>query len=93
MPVELAASLSAALDHEVGRWSSKSREILRRELASPVAYPFELKGHSYQAEVAILEDTSEYLHVVVTVDDTTLLGAIKPLNRSFLLRSDGTVDC
>lgn len=86
------SQLETVLEREVGSWASKSPGALRIELAQRAAYSFEVDGRPYQAEVEILEDTSEYLHVVVIVDDTSLGRAIKPLNRSFLVRSDGTVD-
>lgn len=69
---------------EVKRWSAKSCEQLVSELRDPQAYQVELNSKKYQVEVEILEDTAEYVHVMVAVDDGSLPASISPLTRTFV---------
>jgi len=72
------------LDAEVQRWSAKSYEQLVSELSDLQAYVVELESKEYQVEVEILENTDQYLHVMVAVDDGSLPASILPLTHSFL---------
>lgn len=72
------------LDAEVERWSAKSCEQLVCELQDLQAYEVEVDSKKYQVEVEILEDTAEYVHVMVAVDDGSLPASISPLARSFV---------
>ncbi len=76
-----------ALDAEVKRWSAKSSEQLVAELVEAGAYQVEFEGRQYQVEVQLLENTPEYLHVAVSVDDGSLPASLSPLGRSFLHRN------
>ena len=49
-------------------------------------YLVEMDGEKYQVEVEILEDTADYVHVAVAVDDGTLPASIRPESESFIRR-------
>jgi hypothetical protein len=68
----------------VKRWSAKSIEQLLAELGEVQAYETEFENKKYQVEVEILENTEKYVHVMVAVDDGTLLAALSPLNDTFI---------
>ena len=83
--------LEAALRQEVDRWAAKSYDALREELRDVVAYQ---RGHGescHQFEVQLLEDTEEYVHVSIGVDDGGWR-AFTPLCAGFLVYRDGHVD-
>jgi hypothetical protein len=84
--------LARCLQREVDRWSGKSFASLQQELKGPLAYRTTLEGREYQAEVQVLEADEERMHVLVSVDDLSLVRAIKPLNTSFFVYRDGGVD-
>ena len=72
------------LDSEVKRWSAMPCEQLVSELHDAQAYEVEFESKQYQVEVEILENTQEYLHVIVAVDDGSLPASILPLTHSFI---------
>ena len=72
------------LDAEVARWSGMSWEQLVAELHGVRAYQVEVESKQYQIEVELLENTKDYVHVVVGVDDGVLPRSIVPLTHSFL---------
>lgn len=72
------------LDSEVQRWSAKSCEQLVSELRDEQVYEVQLDSKKYQVEVEILEDTAEYVHVMVAVDDGSLPASLSPLTQTFV---------
>ena len=44
----------------------------------------------YQVEVELLEDTPEYLHIMIAVDDGSLPGSIHPESETFLYQKAQT---
>jgi len=72
------------LNAEVQRWSAKSYAQLVSELSELQAYEVELDSKQYQVEVEILENTDQYIHVMVAVDDGSLPASILPLTHTFL---------
>jgi len=72
------------LDSEVQRWSAMSCDQLIIELRNLQEYVVELESKKYQVEVELLENTDKYLHVMVAVDDVSLLAFIFPLTSSFI---------
>ena len=74
------------LDAEVQRWAARSCEQLAAELRDVVAYEITLDSRPYQVEVEILENTDDYLHVRVAVDDGTLPHSLFPLTQTFISR-------
>ena len=72
------------LDSEVKRWSAMSCWQLAFEMHEVQAYEVELDSKQYQVEVELLENTEKYLHVMVAVDDGSLLASTSPLTRTFI---------
>jgi hypothetical protein len=72
------------LDSEVKRWSALSSAQLASELQHVQAYEVELDSKTYQVEVELLENTAQYLHVMVAVDDGSLPASVSPLTDSFI---------
>jgi len=48
------------------------------------AYQVEFESKQYNVEVELLENTEQYLHVVVAVDDGSLPASISPLCHSLI---------
>jgi hypothetical protein len=78
------------LDAETERWSAKSCEQLIAELHEVQAYTVEAGSKQYQVEVEILENTKEYVHVILAVDDGSLPWSISPVSRTFIQQKDKT---
>jgi hypothetical protein len=76
------------LDAETKRWSAKTCSQLVRELSDVQAYELEIESKRYQVEVELLENTAQYVHVVVAVDDGSLPASFRPLAATFLLYKD-----
>jgi len=74
------------LDAEVKRWSAMSCGDLVSELHETQAYEVEFESKQYQVEVELLENTKEYLHVMVAVDDGSLPASLLPLTHSFICK-------
>lgn len=72
------------LDSEVARWSAMSCAQLVFELKELQAYEVELDSKRYQVEVELLENTENYLNVMVSVDDGSLPAALVPLTLTFI---------
>ena len=72
------------LDAEVKKWSAKSCAELVAELPDEQAYEVEFEGKQYQVEIQILENTDEYVHVGVSVDDGSIPASFSPLSKSFI---------
>ena len=72
------------LDSEVKRWSAMSYTQLVSGLHDQQIYETELDSKQYQVEVELLENTEQYVHVVVAVDDGNFSASIKPLTHSFI---------
>jgi hypothetical protein len=74
------------LDAELKLWSAKSCQELVSELSELRAYQLEMDSQPYQVEVELLENTAEYVHVSVSVDDGSLPSSLVPLSESFTKR-------
>jgi len=74
------------LDTEIRHWSSISCERLIAELHDVLAYQVEVDSKQYQVEVQLLENTNEYVHVLVGVDDGSLPASFAPLTKSFIFQ-------
>ena len=74
------------LESEVGRWSGMSWSQLLSELDDGLLeYQIEFESKQYNVEVDVLENTAQYLHVIVAVDDGSLPASITPLCHSLIL--------
>lgn len=80
------------LEDEVAAWASKKYKELKVELATPVSYETEREGRKYTVEVQVIEDTPDYIHVSLDVDDGSIVRTVLPLVKSFLVYRDGRVD-
>jgi hypothetical protein len=80
------------LDSEVKRWSAMSCDQLASELRDQQTYEVEFDSKQYQVEVQLLENTEQYLHVIVAVDDGSLPASLMPLSETFILQKSGPVD-
>jgi tRNA U54 and U55 pseudouridine synthase Pus10 len=74
------------LDAEAERWSKKSCDQLRSELKDLCVYEIEFESINHQIEVELLENTDEYVHVLISVDDGTLPASLSPVSCSFVQR-------
>lgn len=74
------------LDSELIRWSSMSCNEVLAELRTRDTYEVVAESKQYQVEVVLLENTPEYLHVSIAVDDGSLPWSIRPESTSFLCR-------
>jgi hypothetical protein len=72
------------LEIEVRKWSGKSSDELLAALLEVRAYEVEFDGKRYQVEVQLLENTDQYVHVGVDVDDGSLPASFRPLSDSFI---------
>lgn len=53
-------------------------------LGEEQCYEVEFGSEKYQVEVKLLDNTDEYLHVGVFVDDGTLPASLRPESASFI---------
>lgn len=74
------------LQREMSRWSSMSSNDVLAELGTRDVYEVVVASRQYQVEVVVLENTPEYLHVGIAVDDGSLPASIRPESESFLCR-------
>jgi hypothetical protein len=72
------------LDLEVQRWSIMPYGQLVSGVRDQQAYEVEFDSETYQVEIEILEDTEQYLHVMVAVDDGSLPASVLPATDSFI---------
>lgn len=68
------------------RWSEMSCAELVSALTDVNAYEVEFQSEKYQVEVQLLENTDEYIHVGVSVDDGHFWRAMRPLFSSFICK-------
>ena len=78
------AEWQKVLDAEIERWSAMSCEQLIAELREIRVYEVEVEARRYQVEVELLENTDEYVHVMVGVDDGSLPASISPSTKTFV---------
>ena len=74
------------LEAEMKRWSEMSCAELVSALTDVNAYEVEFQSEKYQVEVQLLENTDEYIHVGVSVDDGHFWRAMHPLFSSFICK-------
>ncbi len=86
------ARLRTWLELEIDRWCKKSPEELIEALNFPVAYEQGAGEEWRQVEVQLLENTDDYVHVGMAVDDGSEELSRCPLTTSFLVHHDGRID-
>jgi hypothetical protein len=72
------------LDFEVKRWLVMPYDQLQFALRNQQAYEVEFDSKKYQVEMEILENTEQYLRVMVAVDDGSLPASILPVTDTFI---------
>jgi hypothetical protein len=72
------------LEAEVQRWSALSAEELIAKLDDIQVYEVTLDGKPHQVEVELLQDTPEFVQVMVAVDDGSLPQSIVPVTEIFI---------
>ena len=86
------SELIGCLKQELEQWSKKPYAALIAELKEEVVYERGEGAERCQVEVQLLENTPEYVHVSVAVDDGTFRRFISPMSTSFLVYQDGRID-
>jgi hypothetical protein len=78
------------LDAKTERWQEKSCDQLLDELHEHEEQNYQIVVDSkrYQVEVQLLEDTNEYVHVALGVDDGSFPWSISPATRAFIKQKD-----
>jgi hypothetical protein len=76
------------LKAEIKRWSAMSCEQILVEAPDAECYQVKFQGKQYNVEVQILENTNDYIHVMVGVDDGSLPTSFRPLSESFIRQKD-----
>ena len=71
------------------KWSGRSCDELIATLHDTQTYEIEFESKIFQLEVIMLENTEEYVHVLVAVDDGVLPAAIVPAATSFICPKTG----
>jgi len=66
------------------RWSDKPVHQLLSELKDEQVYQLRFDSKDYNVEVQLLENTDQYIHVSVAVDDGGLPASFRPLSESFI---------
>ena len=78
------AAWQEVLAAELKRWSTQSYAELVSSLHDVQAYEVERGPQKYQVEVELLEQTDDYVHIAVAVDDGTLPASLSPLTHTFI---------
>ena len=77
------------LEAEMQRWSALRCDQLLSRLSETNVYELECDSQKYQVEIEVLENTAEYVHIGISVDDGSLPASILPVTDSFITkRSD-----
>ncbi len=75
------------LAEELERWAAKPWPQVLADIADGnIAYTVVWDSKTYQVEADLLENTHEYLHVSIAVDDGSLPESIRPACRSFICK-------
>ncbi len=80
------------LDAETDSWSKKSYSRLIDELDDVIAYTRGDGADFHQFEIEMIEHEPEYVHVMVSIDDGSLVRSFSPLTRGFIVLVDGRVE-
>jgi len=78
-----------ALDLETKRLAAMSYEQLMSALRELQHYEIEIDSKRYQIEVELVENTGNYVHVVVSADDGSFPASLAPVTDSFICRKAG----
>ena len=73
-------------------WAKKPLDQIVNELRQPVGYERGKDEAWHQFELNLLENTPEYIHVGVSVDDGSFLWSSAPKSSSFIVHRDGRTE-
>ena len=76
---------------EIEAWTQKPYAQIVEELAEGIAYQRE-DPESHQFEVELLENTPEYVNVVISVDDGSFWRSFSPVTRTFIVYRSGRIE-
>jgi len=74
------------LEAEVRLWSAMSCDQLISALPDVQTYEIEFESKKYQIEVELLENSDNYVHVGIAVDNGRFWRAMRPLSSSFICK-------
>lgn len=74
------------LETEKQHWSALPYDQLVPRLSETSVYEVERDSQKYQIEIEILENTTDYVHVVISVDDGSIPASFLPATDSFITK-------
>lgn len=74
------------LETEKQRWSALPHDQLVSRLSTTVVYEVEQGSQTYQIEIEVLQNTTEYAHVAISVDDGSIPRSFFPMTDSFITK-------
>jgi hypothetical protein len=86
------AQLRELLSQETLAWAERSPTDIVAELAKPQTYRRGAGDTWHEIEVTLLEATDDYIHVKTSINDGSLVWALKPITSSFLIYRDGRIE-
>jgi len=76
----------AVLESEKQRWSALPYDQLVSRLSQTDVYEVEQGSQKYQIEIEILEHTTDFVHVAISVDDGSIPASFLPATDSFITK-------
>jgi hypothetical protein len=74
------------LEAEKQRWSALPYDQLVSRLSKTNIYELEQDAQKYQVEIEVLENTAEYVHIAISVDDGSVPASFLPVTDSFITK-------
>lgn len=84
--------LKELLSEELQEWSKKPRDQIVAELLCSRGYERGMGDSWHQFEVMLVENTPDYIHVLICVDDGSHEWARTPITSGFIVYQDGRVE-
>ena len=84
--------LRELLSQETLAWAEREPGDIVADLVTPQTYQRGAGDTWHEIEVTLLESTSECIHVRMTINDGSLVWALKPIAASFLIYRDGRIE-
>ena len=72
------------METEIKKWAALSYAQVMSKLPDSECYELEFESRKYQVEVELLENTEQYIHVGLSVDDGSLPASLSPVASSFI---------
>jgi hypothetical protein len=84
--------LRELLSQETLAWAERSPADIVAQLAKPQTYRRGTGDTWHEIELTLLEATDDYIHVGTSINDGSLVWALKPITSSFLIYRDGRIE-